>query len=121
VLKSVKSVNEYEDLNYQLKENLVKTRTAFSIPFIIGPGLSIAVKGSFIFYCRYTLILDKIISRRVYVDQKTNEEVRPKTVLVCNETSTVLNPDQIKVLLICNIISFIMNSGEKRYFSQKTK
>ncbi|KAI9207193.1 SPOC like C-terminal domain-containing protein [Polychytrium aggregatum] len=76
---------QLEDL-VKRKEN--KKRTIFRVPWHISPDIVIGVAG-------YNLIMEQKRGSFVYLSQRDNREVKSATTWICEQTGSVLLPDDI--------------------------
>ncbi|KAJ3276754.1 X-ray repair cross-complementing protein 6 [Terramyces sp. JEL0728] len=87
-MKSISVKDDFQELRniFTLKET--KTRTAFTIPFVIGENITIGVKG-------YNVYLEKRKPAHTWLNPVDNQEVEMKSTLFCATTAKELSLEDL--------------------------
>ncbi|KAJ3035302.1 X-ray repair cross-complementing protein 6 [Rhizophlyctis rosea] len=95
---------KYEEMQSKIMRKEAKKRTAFRVPFKIGEGLEIALKG-------FNLYVEQKRASYTRLLARTNAEVKTVTTYICSSTGQMLLPTDLK--------SYWMYGKEKVIFSKE--
>ncbi|KAJ3056120.1 X-ray repair cross-complementing protein 6 [Rhizophlyctis rosea] len=94
---------KYQEMQNKILRKEAKKRTAFRVPFKIGEGLEISIKG-------YNLYVEQRKASYTRLLAKSNAEVKTVTSYVCSSSAQMLLPTDLK--------SYWLYGGQKVVFSK---